>query len=488
MISAPLPDFMPILPEITMAISAMLLLMVGVFLKKDAQNTVRPLANAAFLAVLALVLLTPQTRLEAFSGLFVSDVFSIVMKSLVLMGALVVSFASRRTVAQDGVDHFEYPVLMMLSTLGMMVMISANDLISLFIGLELQSLSLYVMTAMARKNTRASEAALKYFVLGALATGVLLYGCSLVYGFSGTTNFDSLERVFRGPEAIQMGAVIGFMFILAGLVFKISVVPFHMWTPDVYEGSPTSVTTFLAATPKIAGFALLMRVLMSPFFEMLPQWQMVLAGLAIATMVLGAFAALNQRNIKRLLAYSSIGHMGYALIGLVVGNEDGMRSSLIYMMLYLVMTMGAFACILNVCRTWKDVQEIKDLSGLARIRPGTAFIFGFLLFSMAGIPPMAGFLGKLYIFQSAVNAGFYYLAIIGVITSVVAAAYYLIVIKVMIMDQPTEAESAKSAKVSRDPVMSLVLGGVVASLILFFISPEVVIDIASAASASLAKF
>ena len=478
-------DVSVILPEISLATIATLVLLSGLFIKRHQQRWTTYFAMGGLVFALLLEVLQEQIRQVAFNGLFIEDTFSILIKALIVSAALIVLAVSRRNLELDEINHFEYPVLVLFATLGMMVMVSANDLMTVFLGLELQSLSLYVMVAINRDKIQASEAAMKYFVLGALATGIFLYGCSLIYGFAGTTNFEALARAMRSPEAMSIGAVIGFTFILVGLAFKISVVPFHMWTPDVYEGSPTAVTTFLATVPKLSGFALIMRVLAQPFQELFPYWQGVLMVLAIATMLLGAFAALNQTKVKRILAYSSIGHVGYALIGIVANGEDGLRASLIYIMIYLVMTLGAFACLMRVARQRSAYENVHDLAGLAQTSPGLAFVFSFLLFSLAGIPPLAGFLGKLYVFQSAINAGLYMLAILGVLSSVVAAAYYLKLIKVMVMDSPVEGMQDTPAR--QDPLMSLVLGGTVISLTLFFIRPEFVIDLASAAAISLTQ-
>ncbi|MBX9804767.1 MAG: NADH-quinone oxidoreductase subunit NuoN [Alphaproteobacteria bacterium] len=482
-------DLSLIFPELVLLGSAFILLIIGLFRGEYAFHRVMLISKIALAAVFIIVCATHPAREVAFQGAFVSDAFSILMKALVLGSALIVLMVSRKSLASEDIAQYEYPILVLLAVLGMMVMISANDLISLFIGLELQSLSLYVLTALRRDNVKSSEAGMKYFVLGALSTGLLLYGCSLIYGYTGTTNFDVIADMLKGMKSFPLPMMFGLVFLMAGLIFKISAVPFHMWTPDVYEGSPTSITTFLASAPKVAGFALITRVFISPFISILPQWQMMLAVIAIASMVLGAFAALNQRNIKRLLAYSAIGNMGYALIGIVVGTEESVTASILYIFLYLIMIVGVFACLLNITRRSQETDTIEDLKGLVRFYPGTAFILSFLLFSMAGIPPLAGFLGKLYIFKAAVAANFYILAIIGVLTSVVAAAYYLWIVKAIMMDDPDLdrwAEHYRSYR--REPAMTFVLLGTVAGLIWVFIVPSPIIKLANDAAASLFDF
>jgi NADH-quinone oxidoreductase subunit N len=380
--------------------------------------------------------------------------------------------------------RFEFPVLMLFATVGMMAMVSANDLIALYMGLELQSLSLYVIAAFRRDNLRSSEAGLKYFVLGALSSGMLLYGSSMIYGFTGTTGFDGIAEVFMigaaAGESISIGLIVGLVFLCAGLAFKVSAVPFHMWTPDVYEGAPTPVTAFFATAPKIAAMALFIRVLIEPFGGLFDQWQQIVIFVSIASMVLGAFAAINQTNIKRLMAYSSIGHIGYALIGLASGTQDGISGITVYLTIYIFMNLGTFACIL--CMRQKDVmvEEIEDLKGLSKTHPMMALALAIFMFSMAGIPPLAGFFGKLYIFLSAIEAGLYTLAVIGVLTSVVGAFYYLRIIKLMYFDEPVEAFDRP---IGREMTAVLLITGVFT--LLFFVVPGPVVDTATAAAATL---
>ncbi len=479
-------DISLILPEMVLLGTTFILLILGLFRGEYAFHRVMLLSKIALFAVLVMVCATPASREVAFHGAFISDAFSILMKVLVLSSALVVLMISKKSLASEDIARYEYPILVLFAVVGMMTMISANDLMSLFIGLELQSLSLYILTTLRRDNVKASEAGMKYFVLGALSTGLLLYGCSLIYGYTGTTNFDAVAAILKGMKNFPLPIMFGLAFLMGGLVFKISAVPFHMWTPDVYEGAPTSVTTFLASGPKVAGFALIARVFTSPFVSLLSQWQMLLGGIAIASMVLGAFAALTQNNIKRVLAYSATGNMGYALIGIVVGTEDGVTASTLYILLYLIMIVGVFACLLNITRRSQEIDTIEDIKGLVRVYPGTAFILSFLLFSMAGIPPLAGFLGKLYIFKAAVTANFYLLAIVGVLTSVVAAAYYLWIIKAILMDEPNLGRWAEHYRTyRREPAMTVVLLGSVAGLIWIFIAPSPIIRMANTAVASL---
>ncbi|MGE0501919.1 MAG: NADH-quinone oxidoreductase subunit NuoN [Rhizobiaceae bacterium] len=422
------------IPELAIAVGAMALLMIGAFSGERANSTVTGLAIAILLAAGAWMLLMGGQG-KAFGGAYVSDPFAIFMKVLTLGGSVVTLIMSVGFAREEKFDKFEYPVLIMLATLGMMLMISANDMIALYLGLELQSLALYVVAAINRDSVRSTEAGLKYFVLGALSSGMLLYGISLVYGYTGGTGFDAIASALAGGER-QMGLVFGLVFVLAGLAFKISAVPFHMWTPDVYEGAPTPVTAFFAAAPKMAAMALLVRVTVGAFEPVAGDWRQIIVFISVASMVLGAFAAIGQKNIKRLMAYSSIGHMGFALVGLAANTQTGVRGVVIYMLIYLVMTLGTFAFILAMRRRDGNVEQIDDLSGLSSTNPMMATILTVLMFSLAGIPPLAGFWGKWYVFLAAMDAGLYALAVIGVLASVVGAYYYLRIIKIMWFDEP----------------------------------------------------
>ncbi len=422
------------MPELILAVGAMVLLLVGVYSGERANSTVTGLAVALFIAAGAWLLFFTGEG-EAFGGSFVSDPFGHFMKVLALVGSAVTLVMSVGFARAEKFDKFEYPVLIVLCTLGMMLMISANSMLSLYLGLELQSLAIYVLAAINRDSLRSTEAGLKYFVLGALSSGMLLYGISLVYGYTGNVGFDAIAAALAGGER-QLGLVFGLVFVLAGLAFKISAVPFHMWTPDVYEGAPTPVTAFMAAAPKMAAMALVVRVTMDAFEPIARDWQQIVVFIAIASMALGAFAAIGQRNIKRLMAYSSIGHMGYALVGLAANSEAGVRGVVIYMAIYLVMTLGTFAFILAMRRKDGNVEQISDLAGLSSTNPMMATIMTIMMFSLAGIPPLAGFWGKWYVFLAAIDAGLYTLAVIGVLASVVGAYYYLRIIKIMWFDEP----------------------------------------------------
>ena len=447
-------------PELLITVGALALLMIGAFSGERANTLVVGLSVAVLLAALALVVLFPQDG-HVFGRAFVSDPFSRFMKVLTLVGSVVTLVMSVGFAKAEKFDNFEFPILILLATLGMLLMISANDTLSLYLGLELQSLALYVVAAINRDNVRSTEAGLKYFVLGALSSGMLLYGISLVYGFTGHTGFEAIAQALASEQR-QLGVVFGLVFILAGLAFKISAVPFHMWTPDVYEGAPTPVTAFFASAPKMAAMALLTRVAVETFQPITHDWQQVIVFIAIASMILGAFAAIGQRNIKRLMAYSSISHMGYALVGLAAGTVIGVRGVAIYMLIYLVTTLGTFAFILAMRRKEGNVEQIGDLAGLSRTNPIMATILTILMFSLAGIPPLAGFWGKWYTFLAAMQANLYALAIIGIVASVVGAFYYLRIIKIMWFDEPVGAFVPMSGE------LRLVLG-VSGLLVLFYV-------------------
>ena len=484
-----LPDLAPALPEIFLAVAAMTLLMVGVFAGR--KNPTRLISHAAVVVLLvttAMVGLVTEGHATTFGGMFVTDSFAVFVKALVLVSAAAVILMSLDYLDMHGMNKFEFPVLILLAVLGMM-MISANDLISLYLGLELQSLALYVIAAFQRDSTRSAEAGLKYFVLGAVASGLLLYGSSLVYGFTGTTSFEALAETFKGTHgAPALGVVFGIVFVIAGLAFKLSAVPFHMWAPDVYEGAPTPVTALFAVAPKIAAMALFLRVMVGPFGDLGAQWQQVVVFISIASMVLGAFAAINQQNIKRLMAYSSIGHMGFALIGLAVAGHvgdaavraAGIQAVLVYLAIYVFMNVGTFCCILLMRRNGRMVEGIDDLAGLSKSNPGLALALSIFMFSMAGIPWLAGFFAKLYIFLAAVQAGLFTLAVIGLLSSVVAAFYYIRIVKVMYFDQPSEEFDGP---IGGGMKAILVITGVV--IFLFVVYPSPLLDGAELAAAAL---
>ena len=477
------PDYLTALPEIFLAGVSLILLMVGVFLGDRSTNLLTWLCVVAMGAAFIMVLAGSHAYSTTFFGMFVSDSFAIFMKCLVLIGAAVTLIMGMGFVKRENMNRFEFPVLILFATLGMLLMISANDLIALYVGLELQSLSLYIVAAFQRDSLRSSEAGLKYFVLGALSSGMLLYGCSMVYGFTGFTGFNEIAAAIGQDDAhgaAPIGIMIGLVFIAAALAFKVSAVPFHMWTPDVYEGAPTPVTAFFAAAPKIAAMALFLRVLLGPFHEMLAQWDQIIVFISIASMALGAFAAIGQKNIKRLIAYSSIGHIGYALVGLAAGTPEGVRGVLIYLAIYMVMSLGTFACILAMRRRGQMVEKIDDLAGLSKTNPAIALALAIFMFSMAGIPPLAGFFGKLYVFLAAIEEGMYGLAVIGVLTSAVGAYYYIRIVKLMYFDKPAESfDKPIGAELSG------VLVGTGVITLFFFAYPTPVIEGAQAAAALL---
>jgi NADH-quinone oxidoreductase subunit N len=447
--TAAIPEFGIALPEIVLAILAMILLMVGTFGKERSTGLVSVLAALSCIAVAGLAVITDATRATGFEGLFVVDPFAAFAKVLVLLGSAYAIVVSVGYLKRENLQRPEFPVLILLATIGMMLMVSANNILSLYVGLELQSLALYVLAAFHRDNIRSVEAGLKYFVLGALASGVLLYGATLVYGFTGTTSFEKLAA-FHPADGVQtVGLWIGMALTASGLIFKISAVPFHMWAPDVYEGAPTPVTAMFAVAPKIAAMALLVRLMVSAFGPETHAWQQVLLAISLASIAWGGYAAIVQRNIKRLMAYSSINNAGYILLGLAAGTDRGVEAVLIYLTIYLFMTGGAFAVIMAMRRGGRMVEQISDLSGLAQSRPGLALAMAIFMFSLGGVPPLAGFLGKLYVFLAAIDAGnhamtaaaanaFYVVAALGAAISVVSMFYYLWIIKIIYFDPPAE--------------------------------------------------
>ena len=476
-----LPDFMPALPEMFLAAAAMVLLMLGVFQRGvHVAREISWLGVIVLLVAIGLVAGFGGERRVGLYGMFVADGFGVFMSVLVLLGAAFSIVMAMGFNEREGVARFEFPVLVVLATTGMLMMITANDLISLYIGLELQNLPLYVIASFQRDQTRSSEAGLKYFVLGALSSGMLLYGASLVYGFAGTTNFDVMARMFDQANGISIGLVTGIVFVAVGLAFKVSAVPFHMWTPDVYEGAPTPVTAFFSVAPKMAALALFIRVMIYAFGELVDQWQQIIMAISVASMLLGSFAAINQRNIKRLMAYSSIGHIGYALIGLAAGTPAGVRGILIYMTIYLFMNIGTFAVILCMRRRGQLVEGIDDLAGLARTQPLLAATLGIFMFSLAGVPPLAGFFSKFYIFMAAIDARLFWLAVLGVVTSVVGAYYYVRIVKIMYFDEPA---GAFDRGIAREMQAVLLISAVV--ILFFVVFPAPIVSSAEIASAAL---
>jgi NADH-quinone oxidoreductase subunit N len=467
------PDLMPALPELVLALGAMALLMLGAY-RERATHVVN--LGAIMLLVAAAFITAGLPDATTFGGSFVVDDFARFLKVLAFIGSAFAIVLSLDYLAVEREQKFEFAILILLSTIGMGMLISAADLIALYLGLELMSLALYVVAASNRDSVRSTEAGLKYFVLGALSSGMLLYGCSLIYGFTGNVSF---EGIAQASTQGGIGLIFGLVFLFAGFCFKVSAVPFHMWTPDVYEGAPTPVTAFFAAAPKIAAIAIFARATISAFPGIVQQWQQIVVFVAIASMALGSFAAIGQRNIKRLMAYSSIGHMGFALIGLAAGTAEGVQGVLVYMAIYLAMTLGAFAVILAMRRPEGMVEEIRDLSGLARSNPPLAFFLALLLFSLAGIPPLAGFFAKYYVFLAAIQAGLYGLAVIGVLTSVVGAYYYLLIVKIMYFDEPAPGFVPMPGE------LKVVLGAAGLFNLLYFLYPAPLIVAAGDAAKSL---
>jgi NADH-quinone oxidoreductase subunit N len=466
----------PALPEIVLAVGAMVLLMVGAYRGQGTTKAVTLLAIVLLIVVGLLEYLQPAGKQVTFGGSFILDDFARFMKILALIGSAVTLVLSTEFLSDPSRRIYEYAILVLLSTLGMMVLISAGDLIALYLGLELMSLALYVVAASNRDNAKSTEAGLKYFVLGALSSGMLLYGASLIYGFTGTIAFTGIAAT---ATIANTGLLFGLVFLLAGLCFKVSVVPFHMWTPDVYEGAPTPVTAFFASAPKVAALAVFTRVTLTAFPGIVPQWQQILVFVSIASMALGSFAAIGQTNIKRLMAYSSIGHMGFALVGLASGTVEGAQGVLMYIVIYVAMTLGSFAIILAMKRNGQAVEQITDFAGLSRTNPLLAFLFAMLLFSLAGVPPLAGFFAKWYVFVAAIRANLFTLSVIGVLTSVVGAYYYLSIVKTMYFDEP--AGKVDPVRVEVRTVM--VVAGVFNILFAVFAGP--VVSVAAAAAKSL---
>ncbi len=460
-----------IIPELFLTTSIMILLMIGVFYK-NSFNLIFKLSTIILLATFILLFNhSVDTSAKLFNNSYTIDYLSLFMKALTLVACIFVMLSSFDYIKLIGINKIEYPILILSATLGMMIMISSYDLIVFYMGLELQSLSLYVLASFNRDSCRSSEAGLKYFVLSALSSGLLLYGCSLIYGFSGSTNFDLIAQ---NINQLNTGSIFGIVFILVGLAFKVSAVPFHMWAPDVYEGSPTSVTAFFAIVPKVAALTVFIRFLYVPFINVVDQWQMIIIFISIASMILGAVAAIGQTNIKRLMAYSSIGHMGYALAGLATGSNEGIQSTVIYLSIYLLMNLGIFSCIFMMKR--KDIfyEDIQDLSGLSKNHPIISICLLLLLFSLAGIPPLAGFFAKFHVFMAVIKVEMYTLAIVGLITTVVSAFYYLRIIKTIYFDAPEEIfESNQNLGLK----ISLFLSTII--VLVYFIYPSLLIDVVS---------
>lgn len=483
-------DLTPAITEVILFVGALALLTVGA-LREEEQPT-QLLISLTFLTLFIAAIVTiahDKTRALGFGGHFVFDGYAAFLKVLILLSAAASIAMAGGFLRDQRIQRFEFPLLALFATLGMCMMVSANSFLALYMSLELLSLPLYVMAAFHRDNVRSAEAGLKYFVLGALASGMLLYGCSMVYGFTGTIMFDVLAGRFAegqaaAPQPFPLGALVGLVFVVAGLAFKMAAVPFHMWTPDVYEGAPTPTAAFVAAAPKVAAIGLTLRVLMEPFGQWSDEWRQIVIVVSIGSMALGAFAAIGQLNFKRLMAYSGIANIGYALVGAAAGNAMGINAALVYMTIYVLMTLGTFACILLMRRQGRYVESINDLSGLSRRQPMMALALAICMFSLAGIPPLAGFIGKFYVFKAAVDAGLVWFAVIGVVLSVVGAYYYLRIVKLMYFDEPAEAFDA------RVHTPSASVAAVTAALLLFFVLPLVsspVLRSADAAAQALVR-
>lgn len=451
-------------PEIFLSLSIFFILMVGVFIKKSF-NLIFNLTSLIIIVTISIILTNSNNEERIFLDSFIRDPFSNYFKILILLSTLFVLNSSKNFIIDNKLDKFEYPIIILLSILGMFFMVSSNDLILFYLGLELQSLSLYILASIDRDNLRSTESGVKYFVLSALSSGLLLYGCSLLYGFTGSTNFELIAEQLNKENT---GAVFAMVFILVGLAFKISAVPFHMWTPDVYEGAPTSITSFFAVVPKVAGLALLIKFMFVPFSNILLEWQTIIIFISIASMILGAVAAMIQKNFKRLLAYSSIGHIGYALAGVATGAISGYQSAIVYISIYVIMNIGAFSCLYLLKKDGQYKENISDLSGISKKHPLLAISLLIILFSLAGVPPLGGFFAKFYVFVAVLEKEMYALAIIGLITTVMSAFYYLKIIKTIYFDdsintfEPTKNRTAQFSVIASCTI-----------LITFFLYPSI---------------
>ena len=459
-----------LLPEVFLTLSIFSILMIGVFIK-NSFNLIFNLSSLILIITIGIILNNPNNQEKIFLDSFTRDGFSNFFKIMILMSSLFVLNSSKNYILDNKLGKFEYPIIILLSILGMFFMVSSNDIILFYLGLELQSLSLYILASMDRDNLKSSESGIKYFVLSALSSGLLLYGCSLLYGFTGSTNFDLIADQLNKDNT---GAVFAMVFILVGLAFKVSAVPFHMWTPDVYEGAPTAITSYFAVVPKVAGFAVLIKFMLIPFSNILAEWQTIIIFMSIASMILGSVAAIGQKNIKRLLAYSSIGHIGYALAGVATGVVSGYESAIIYIAIYVIMNIGAFSCLYLLKKDGEYKENISDLSGISKKHPILAISFLLILFSLAGIPPLGGFFAKFYVFTAVLEQQMYALAIIGLLTTVISAFYYLKIIKTIYFDDslitfdPTKNIFAK--------VSILISCGIITT---FFLYPAIFNDVVS---------
>jgi len=457
-----------ILPEIFLSLSILATLLIGVFFK-NSYNLVTKITYVIIISLLLIIFNSFNESGNLFSNSFVSNSFTNFFKILILLGTLFVILITQDFIKEMKINYFEYPLILLFSVLGMFFMISSNDLMSFYLGLELQSLALYILASIDRDNLKSNESGIKYFVLSALSSGLLLYGCSLLYGFTGSTNFEEINLEM---DLKNTGAIFAMVFILVGLAFKVSAVPFHMWTPDVYEGSPSSVTSFFAVVPKVAGLAILIRFIHIPFEQLIDQWKNIIVFMSLASMILGAVAAIGQTNIKRLIAYSSIGHIGYALAGISTGTVTGYSSSITYISIYVIMNLGVFGCIFLMKKDGKYCEDIKDLAGISKQNPLLAISFLIIMFSLAGIPPLAGFFAKFYVFMSVIENGMYTLAIVGLLSTVISAFYYLRIIKIIYFDEIINPfDEIKNLGITSTVSISCML------LILFFLYPSILNNI-----------
>ena len=452
-----------LLPEVFLTLSIFSILMIGVFIK-NSFNLVFNLSSLIIIITIVVIINTSSFNEKIFLESYSRDAFSNFFKILILISSLFVLNSSRMFIIDNKIDKFEYPIIILISILGMFFIVSSNDLILFYLGLELQSLALYILASIDRDNLRSSESGIKYFVLSALSSGLLLYGCSLLYGFTGSTNFEIISNELNNTN---VGAIFAMVFILVGLAFKVSAVPFHMWTPDVYEGAPTSITSFFAVVPKVAGLALLIKFMFIPFSNILLEWQTIMIFISISSMILGAVAAIVQDNIKRLLAYSSIGHIGYALAGVATGTISGYESSVIYITIYVIMNIGAFSCLYLMKKDGVYKENISDLSGVSKKHPIFAISFLIILFSLAGIPPLGGFFAKFYIFKAVLEQEMYILGIIGLLSTVISAFYYLRIIKIIYFE-----ENSVSFDVVKNKVVQITIFLSCSILITFFLYPS----------------
>ena len=451
------------LPEIFLTISILITLMIGVFFK-NSYVLVTSIIYGIVIALTLIILNSFDESFKLFSDSFVSNSFTNFFKILILIGTLFILLITQNFIKETKINYFEYSLVLLLSVLGMFIMISANDLILFYLGLELQSLSLYILASLDRENLKSNESGLKYFILSSLASGLLLYGCSILYGFSGSTNFEIIKL---NTNTENIGTVFAMVFVLVGLAFKVSAVPFHMWTPDVYEGAPSSVTSFFAVVPKIAGIAVFIRFMQIPFGEIADQWQPILIFISLSSMILGAVAAIGQSNIKRLIAYSSIGHIGFALAGISTNTLTGYSSSIAYITIYVIMNLGIFACIFLMKKDGRYCENLTDLSGISKRHPMLSISLLIILFSLAGIPPLAGFFAKFYIFMSVIESKMYMLAIIGLLSTVISAFYYLRIIKIIYFDDANKSfDQIKNFGISTTLILSSFI------LITFFMYPS----------------